>query len=97
MESLGERSITKLAVALLYFVGRSMPCNSNIPSVPSAAVGTMYLNGQGCDKDEATGLECLKQSSEGGCMYGTGRLALHYFSTKLFSKAAETAFKYVAL
>ncbi len=56
----------------------------------------MYLNGQGCDRDEETGLECLKKSAKGGCVHGTGLLALHYYSRKLFSKAAETAFKYVA-
>ena len=61
----------------------------------TAAVGMMYLNGQGCDRDEEMGLDWLKKSAEGDCAYGTGLLALHYYSRKLFSKAAETAFRYV--
>ena len=61
----------------------------------SAAVGMMYLQGQGCMRDDEKGLWWLKKSSEGGCVYATGLLAHHYYTTKLFSKAAETAFKQV--
>ena len=53
----------------------------------------MYLKGHGCVRDEEEGLKWLKRSAEGACVYGTGLLALHYFTRKFFSKAAETAFK----
>ena len=61
---------------------------------PIAAVGMLLLKGLGCPaKDEEGGLQWLKRSMEGGCAYGTGLLALQYYTSKLFSKAAETAFK----
>ena len=62
-------------------------------SLLPAAVGKLYVDGQGCAKDTEKGLPWLKKSAEGGCVYGMGLLAHHYFTTKLFSKAAETAFK----
>ena len=61
----------------------------------SATVGMMYLQGQGDTRNDERGLWWLKKSSEGGCVYATGLLAHHYYTTKLFSKAAETAFKQV--
>ena len=59
-----------------------------------ASLGEMLLNGQGCGKEEGLGLQWLKRSAEGGCVHGTGLLALHYYTRKLFSKAAEMAFRY---
>lgn len=58
-----------------------------------ASLGEMLLHGEGCGKEEGLGLQWLKRSAEGGCVHGTGLLALHYYTRKLFSKAAETAFR----
>jgi len=51
----------------------------------------MYLYGRHGNEDNA--LKWLKKSSDDGCVYGAGLLAHFYFIRKLFSKAAETAFK----
>lgn len=58
-----------------------------------AALGLFHLDGQGSNKDSENGLAWLKKSSASGCIHGTGLLALQYYTRKLFSKAAETAFK----
>lgn len=39
------------------------------------------------------GLAWLRKSVRGGCVYGEGVLSRHYLAMKLFSKAAETAFR----
>ena len=61
----------------------------------AAALGLFYVQGQGGGDpgDDETGLTWLKKSSASGCIHGTGLLALQYYTKKLFSKAAETAFK----
>ena len=65
----------------------------------AAALGLFYVQGQGASGgggdqgDDETGLTWLKRSSASGCIHGTGLLALQYYTKKLFSKAAETAFK----
>ena len=62
----------------------------------AAALGLFYVQGQGASGDQGddeTGLTWLKRSSASGCIHGTGLLALQYYTKKLFSKAAETAFK----
>lgn len=61
----------------------------------AAALGLFYVQGQGSGDqgDDETGLTWLKKSSASGCIHGTGLLALQYYTKKLFSKAAETAFK----
>ena len=61
----------------------------------TAALGLFYVQGQGSGDhtDDETGLTWLKKSSASGCLHGTGLLALQYYTKKLFSKAAETAFK----
>ena len=58
-----------------------------------AAVGLMSINGRGCPRDEPAGLRWLKRATEGGSLYGSGLLALHYFTSKLFSKATEIALR----
>ena len=60
-----------------------------------ATIGLMYIDGQGCTKDEEAGIQWLRKSLEGGSVYGTGMLSYQYFTRKLFSKAAECAHKYV--
>lgn len=64
---------------------------------PVAALGLFYVQGQGGSSgdqgDDETGLTWLKKSSASGSIHGTGLLALQYYTKKLFSKAAETAFK----
>ena len=35
--------------------------------------------------------ECLKEASERGNVYAMGHLVAHYYSTKLYTKAAELA------
>ena len=70
---------------------------NNFPN--AAALGLFYVQGQGAgggsgdQGDDETGLTWLKRSSASGCIHGTGLLALQYYTKKLFSKAAETAFK----
>lgn len=63
-----------------------------LPYCP-AALGLMYLRGQGGNEGDEEGLKWLKKSAAGGCVYGTGLLAHVYYTRKLFSKAAETAFQ----
>ncbi len=55
-----------------------------------AALGLLCVRRSGGDEE---GLHWLKRSSEGGCVYGTGLLSHLYLIRKLFSKAAETAYK----
>ena len=76
----------------------STPIHTLFLSIYSAAaLGLFYLDGQGggggTNKDSENGLSWLKRSSASGCIHGTGLLALQYYTKKLFSKAAETAFK----
>ena len=59
-----------------------------------AALGIMLIQGQGCSKDEAQGLEWLKKSAKKGCIYGEGLLSRQYLALKLYSKACEAAFRY---
>ncbi|CAI8049181.1 LRP2-binding protein, partial [Geodia barretti] len=56
-----------------------------------AAAGLMRLNGRGCPRDVTAGLQLLKNAAAGGSLYAAGLLALHYFTSKLFSKSTETA------
>ena len=58
---------------------------------PVAALGLLHLRGEGCQKDREIALRWMKRSSESGCVYGTGVLAHHYYCSKLFTKAVETA------
>ena len=60
-----------------------------------AAVGLMSLQGRGCPQNEPAGLQWLKKATDGASLYGAGLLALHYFNSKLFSKAAEVAYRYM--
>ena len=73
----------------------STPVNTAFPH--PAALGLFYAQGRvlggGDHTDDETGLVWLKKSSASGCVHGTGLLALQYYTKKLFSKAAETAFK----
>ncbi len=62
----------------------------NAMSCLAAALGLLCVRGS---RGNEEGLQWLKRSSEGGCVYGTGLLAHLYFIRKLFSKAAETAYK----
>ncbi|XP_033119477.1 LRP2-binding protein-like [Anneissia japonica] len=55
------------------------------------ALGVMYELGQGCRKNSDSAFECLKEASERGNVYAMGNLASHYYSKKLYTKAAETA------
>ena len=55
----------------------------------------MSIHGRGCPQDEPAGLQWLKQAAEGGSLYGIGLLTLHYFTNKLFTKAAESAYRHV--
>lgn len=54
----------------------------------------MLIQGQGCETNAQEGLHWLKQSAQGGCVYGEGLLARRYLAMKLYSKAAQTAFRY---
>ena len=40
-------------------------------------------------------MQWFKRSAEGGSIYGTGILSYHYYIKKFFTKAVETALKYV--
>ena len=62
---------------------------------PIAAAGLMRLNGRGCPRDVSAGLQLLKNAAAGGSLYASGLLALHYFTSKLFSKSTETALRYI--
>ena len=64
-----------------------------ILSPPTAALGLLYIKGQGCAKDDKAGMQWFKRSAEGGSIYGTGILSYHYYVKKLFTKAVETALK----
>nr|XP_054765823.1 LRP2-binding protein-like [Lytechinus pictus] len=55
------------------------------------ALGILYATGQGCKKDVDSAFECLKESAERGNVYSMGHLVAHYYSTKLYTKAAELA------
>ncbi|XP_072177450.1 LRP2-binding protein-like [Diadema setosum] len=55
------------------------------------ALGVLYATGQGCKRDVDSAFECLKEASERGNIYATGHLVAHYYSTKLYTKAAELA------
>lgn len=57
----------------------------------------MNLNGRGCPRDVPAGLRWLKQATESGSVYATGLLALHYFTSKLFSKSTETSMRSVRI
>ncbi len=56
-----------------------------------ASLGLLCVRSSNHGDEEA--LLWFKRSCEGGCVYGTGLLSHLYFIRKLFSKAAETAFK----
>ncbi|XP_064382779.1 LRP2-binding protein-like isoform X2 [Halichondria panicea] len=56
-----------------------------------ASLGLLCVRSSNHGDEE--GLQWLKRSCVGGCVYGTGLLSHFYFIRKLFSKAAETAFK----
>ena len=55
----------------------------------------MSLNGRGCPRDVPTGVQWLKRATERGSVYAAGLLALHYFTSKLFSKSTEMALRWV--
>ena len=57
----------------------------------------MRLNGRGCPRDVTAGLQLLKNAAAGGSLYAAGLLALHYFTSKLFSKSTETALRYIGM
>jgi TPR repeat protein len=58
-----------------------------------AAVGVMLIQGQGCDRNEESGLQWLKDSASTGSPYGEGLLSRQYLARKLYSKACEAAFR----
>ena len=58
-------------------------------------MGLMSINGRGCPRDVPSGFQWLKRATEGGSLYAAGLLAFHYFTSKLFSKSTETAFRSV--
>ncbi|KAJ8015154.1 hypothetical protein DPEC_G00023200 [Dallia pectoralis] len=56
-----------------------------------AALGIMYMYGQGIDQDLRAAMECLKEASERGNVYAQAHLAAYYYHRKLYTKAAELA------
>ncbi|KAJ1215508.1 hypothetical protein NDU88_003116 [Pleurodeles waltl] len=72
------------------FFWHSEACgNGNLES--QAALGVMYLHGQGIKKDLTSAIECLKEAAERGNVYAQGYLVKFYYSKKMYRKAAELA------
>lgn len=83
----------------------SRPCSMNLKkaffwhseacgngSVESqGALGVMYLNGQGIQRNQQCALECLKEAAERGNVYAQGHLVRFYYHRKLYTIAAELA------
>uniref|UniRef100_A0A8C5J013 LRP2-binding protein n=1 Tax=Junco hyemalis TaxID=40217 RepID=A0A8C5J013_JUNHY len=72
------------------FFWHSKACqNGNLES--KAALGIMYLYGQGTRRNSQAALECLRKATELGNIYAQGHLVEYYYTGKFYSKAAELA------
>ncbi|MBN3301742.1 LR2BP protein, partial [Amia calva] len=72
------------------FFWHSEACgNGSVES--QAALGVMYLHGQGIRRDTWSAFQCLKEAAERGSVYAQGHLVAFYYSRKMYSRAAELA------
>lgn len=73
----------------MYDVLYHVPCSI-------AALGQLYHRGKGYHKDAQTALYWMKKSAQGGSVYGTGVLSHYYYCSKFYTKAVETAYRYIS-
>ena len=60
------------------------------------ALGVMYREGLGVEKNLNKAFICLKDASSRGNVYAMGQLAAYYYQCKLYTKAMELAGRYVS-
>ena len=60
----------------------------------SGALGVMYLEGLGVEKNLDKAYVCLKDAASRGNVYAMGHLVAYYYRCKLYTKAMELAARY---
>lgn len=61
----------------------------------TGALGVMYYKGVGCTPDKELAFKSLCEASERGSLFAQGNLVVYYYESRLFTRAAHCAWRYV--